>query len=101
MAALIRSATTEPDKVLRANAVAYLNGCAGPAEQLVPLGLKFLKSDDAYDRWNGARLLKGYLSTREVEQAFQAAAADPDSRVRSLVRAALKNSAPKRKPSTL
>src|SRR5262249_28499316 len=65
IAALILSANTDPNKVLRANAVGYLSSCGGPAEQLVPLGLRFLQSEDGYDRWQGALLLRDYQSVSE------------------------------------
>jgi HEAT repeat protein len=95
IAALIQSATSDPDRTLRANAVGYLRGCDGPADQLLPLGLKFLGSEDGYDRCRGAMLLQNYLSMREVRTAFEAAISDPDERVRSVVQRVLPETSPR------
>ena len=93
--ALIRSANSDPDPTLRANAVLYLGGSHGPAQQMVPLGLKFLKSDDGYDRWAAALLLQDYRTIREVRTALEAAISDPDDRVRSVIERALNDEAVK------
>lgn len=97
IAALIRSASTETDRSLRANAVLYLDRSRGPAEQLVPLGLKFLHSDDGYARWTAATMLRGYTDIPEVRSAMELALTDSDSRVRSAAERALQGSP--RKPS--
>ena len=97
IAALIQSAKSDPDRTLRASAVMYLRGCDGPAEQLVPIGLKFLGGEDRYDRWAGALVLEAYLSMPDVRAAFETAISDPDDRVRSVVQAALKEAAKERR----
>jgi HEAT repeat protein len=91
IAALLIAATTGPDNVIRANALSYLQGCGGPAEQVVPVGLKFLKNGDGYDRWNAVLLLRDYLSVQEVRGALEIAATDSDPRVQSAAESALKN----------
>jgi hypothetical protein len=91
--ALIRSANGDPDPGLRANAVLYLAGSRGLAHQLVPLGLKFLQSDDGYQRWAGANLLQDYRTNPEARTALQAALSDPDERVRSASQRALTDDA--------
>ena len=80
-----------------ANAVLYLERSRGPAEQLVPLGLKFPKSDDGYTRWAAASLLPGYVNVPEVRSALEQALTDSDSRVRIAAERALQE--PPRKPS--
>jgi HEAT repeat protein len=90
IAALIKSATVDPDRTLRANALLYLRRCGGPENELVPLGLTFLGSEDGYDRWTGATFLRDYLAVSEVRAAFESARADDDERVRSVIEGALK-----------
>jgi len=97
IAALIRSASTETDQQIRANFLLYLEGSRGPAEQLVPLGLKFIRSDDGYTRWAAASMLRDYVSIAEVRSALEQALTDSDSRVRSAAERALQE--PPRKPS--
>ena len=92
IAALIMSAHSDPDPTLRANAVLYLGGSRGPAEQLVPLGLEFLRSENGYARWAGASLLANHRSTPEAKTALEAAISDPDERGRSVVKGALEGS---------
>lgn len=70
IAALIRMLTTETNAILRANALGYLNGSEGPTEVLVPLGLKFLRSTNAYDRQQAKWLLLGYKHVEEVRAAL-------------------------------
>jgi len=70
IAGLIRVANTETNAILRANALLYLNGSDGPAEVLVPLGLKFLRSTNAYDRKMAKYLLSGYKHVEEVRAAL-------------------------------
>ena len=91
MSAIAGDATTGPDNVIRANALSYLQGCGGPAEQVVPVGLKFLKNGDGYDRWNAVLLLRDYLSVQEVREALEITATDSDPRVQSAAESALKN----------
>jgi hypothetical protein len=88
--ALIRSANSDPNPRLRANAVFYLKGSRAPAHQMALLGLKFLQSDDRYDRWAAAMLLHDYRAIPEVRTALEAAISDPDDRVRSVIQLALK-----------
>ena len=57
MEELLRSANSETNAALRANALGYLRDSKGPAEILVPLGLRFIRSEDAYARWQAAGLL--------------------------------------------
>jgi hypothetical protein len=91
--ALIRSAGSDPDSMLRANAVLYLSRSRGAAEQMVPLGLKFLKSDDGYERWAAASLLLEYRAVPEARAVLAEAISDPDQRVRSVSERALKEQA--------
>ena len=91
--ALVRSATSEPDPVLRANAVLYLRDSGAPAQQVVPLGLSFLKSDDGYQRWAAASLLLQYRADPEARAALASTISDADQRVRSVGERALKQSA--------
>ena len=50
---LVRAANAESDRGLRANALLYLSHAKGYDAVLVPLGLRFLQSEDGYDRWIG------------------------------------------------
>lgn len=70
IAALMRMANTETNAILRANALLYLHGSDGPAEVLVPLGLKFLRSTNAYDRKMAKSMLLGYKHVEEVRAAL-------------------------------
>lgn len=70
IAALIRAANTETNATLRANALGYLPRSGGPAEELVPLGLKFLRSTNAYDRKQARWMLSGYKHLEEVRAAL-------------------------------
>ena len=79
--------------MLRANAVLYLSGSGGSAQQMVPLGLRLLKSDDGYQRWAGASLLLQYRAVPEARAALASAISDPDQRVRSVSERALNESA--------
>jgi hypothetical protein len=90
--ALIRSANSEPDPMLRANALLYLRGSGGAAQQIVPLGVSFLKSADGYQRCAAASLLLQYRAVPEARAALASAISDPDQRVRSLSEQALKES---------
>jgi hypothetical protein len=81
-AALIRVATLESNRSLRANALLYLRGSKAPADQVVPLTLQFLRSDDAYTRRMAAGLLADYRSLAEVSNALHRALSDPDENVR-------------------
>jgi hypothetical protein len=83
IAALVRFANTETNGHLAANALLYLQGSQGPAEVLAPLGLRFLRSTDAYERWAGAQVLQGYAKHDGVEHALRKATEDPDKRVSS------------------
>ena len=78
---LVRFAHTETDSLSRVDALKYLHGSQGPAELLVPLGLEFLHSKDAYERWAGALVLDGYTAHEGVEEALRKATEDPDKRV--------------------
>jgi HEAT repeat protein len=89
--ALIRSATNDPDPTLRAFAVFHLEGSRSPAQQVVPLGLKFLQSDHGYERLAAASLLQEYRDIPEVRTALKAAISDPDERVRSLIQRVLED----------
>jgi len=80
--ALIR-ATLDPDRSVRVTAILSLPGRNGPTNLIVPVGLKFLRSDDGYERWGGASLLGGYAAADGVLPALKAASGDPDERVRS------------------
>jgi HEAT repeat protein len=91
--ALIRSANSEPDPMLGANALLYLSGSGAEAQQVVPLGLTFLKSDDGYRRWAAASLLLRYRAVPEAQAALVSAISDPDQRVRSVSERALKEPA--------
>jgi HEAT repeat protein len=83
--ALIRSASSDPDRRIRANAVLYLSSFRedGAANGLVPLGIQFLKSEDGYERWVGAKLLAAHVSVQEAQTSLKAALNDSDDRVRS------------------
>jgi hypothetical protein len=87
--ALIRSANTETDPSLRANALGYLRRSKGPPEILVPLGLQFMSSDDAYARWQAASFLARYMQIDEARKALEKATNDPDQRVRSTAASAM------------
>jgi HEAT repeat protein len=93
--ALIHSADSDPDGRFRASIVLGLSRFrkGGETNRLVPLGLRFLRSEDGYNRWAGASLLQNYRSVPEVKTALHAAASDPDERVRSVIARALKESA--------
>jgi HEAT repeat protein len=80
--ALVRAANADPDRALRANALLYLSDAKGRDEVLVPLGLRFLQSEDGYDRWAGVALLASHLDVERVRDALEKAANDPDERVR-------------------
>jgi hypothetical protein len=82
ISALLRAATVETNRTLRANILNYLRGSRAPAEQAVPLGLQLLRSEDAYTRSRAAGLLAEYRSIDEVDKALEAAANDPDEDVR-------------------
>jgi len=82
ISALLRAATTETNRILRANALNSLRGTGAPAEEVVPLALELLRSEDAYSRWQAAGLLVDYRSIDEVDKALGAAANDSDERVR-------------------
>jgi hypothetical protein len=82
ISAFLRDATVETNQILRANALGYLRGSGAPAEKTVPLGLEFLRSEDAYTRWQAAGFLADYRSIDEVDKALEAATNDPDERVR-------------------
>jgi hypothetical protein len=55
----------------------------------VPLGLRFLQSDDGYDRWVGASLLASHIDADGVRSALERAIKDSDERVRSAASSAL------------
>jgi hypothetical protein len=82
ISALLRAATVETNRSLRANALGYLRGSGAPAEKAVPVALESLRSEDAYTRWQAAGLLADYRSIDQVDKALEAAANDPDERVR-------------------
>ena len=90
IAALIKSATTDPDRALRANAFLYLSRCGGPENELVQLALRFLGSEDGHHRWAGANFLRDYMAVSAVRTAFESARADDDERFRSVIEGALK-----------
>ena len=71
--ALLQAIETEPDRQLRANLLLYLRGSGAPAEQVVPVGLRFLQSDDAYTRRMAATLLRDYRTDENVQRALEAA----------------------------
>ncbi len=82
IAALIRVATLESNRSLRANALSYLQGSKAPADQVVPLTLQLLRSEHAYTRRMAAGLLADYRSFPEVSNALHRALSDPDESVR-------------------
>ncbi len=88
---MLRSAATETNAVIQANAVLYLAKfeANGSAAQLVPLGLQFLKSEAGYSRWAGANLLASFTGESTVRAALEAAEKDPDERVRATASRAL------------
>ena len=90
--ALIQSAASDPDALIRANALLYLSSFREGAatNRLVSLGLQSLKTDDGYTRWTATLLLRNYRSIPEVEAAFLSLASDPDERVRTVVAKAIK-----------
>ena len=71
--ALIRAASGETNGQLRANFLLYLTGSRAPAEQVVPLGLRSLRTGDAYERGMAAGLLKDYTSDENVRKALEEA----------------------------
>jgi HEAT repeat protein len=87
--ALVRAADAEPDRGLRADTLLYLSNARGHDEVLVPLGLRFLQSEDGYDRWAGASLLASRVDADGVRAALDKAANDSDERVRSTAKRAL------------
>jgi hypothetical protein len=82
IAALLRVATLETNRSLRANALGYLKGSGAMADEVVPLALESLRSEDGYMRWQAADLLLDYRSIAEVSKALQTATNDPDPLVR-------------------
>jgi hypothetical protein len=92
IAALVSSAETETNLMLRANAMLYLSRSRAPAVQLVPLGLKRLQSDDGYERWAAASMLVDYADLPDVRVALEQAKRDADPRVRDAAERALQSS---------
>jgi hypothetical protein len=82
VAALIRMANTDSNSQNRANALLYLQGNRGSPDQLVILGLKFIESEDPYERWAAAKLLSDFHDLPEAHKALEQALHDDDSRVR-------------------
>jgi HEAT repeat protein len=87
--ALVRAADSEPDRGLRANTLLYPSHARGHDDVLIPLGLRFLQSEDGYDRWTGASLLASHADVDGVRPALEKATGDPDERVRSAAKRAL------------
>jgi len=69
-AALIRMLNTETNAILRVNALLYVQGSDAPAEVLVPLGLKSLRSTNAYERQKAKWILLKYRHVEEVRAAL-------------------------------
>jgi hypothetical protein len=87
--ALVRAADAESDRCLRANTLLYLSHARGHDDVLVPLGLRFLQSEDGYDRWAGVSLLANHADVDGVRHALEKATSDADERVRSAAKRAL------------
>lgn len=90
--ALVLCASSDPDPRVRANAVFYLSSFreVGPSETLIALGQQYVTSDDAYERWAGAKLLAAHAaSAPEAYNALKAVLNDSDERVRSTASHAL------------
>ena len=81
-AALLRSATVETNFRARAEAFRALSSSGAQADQVVPLGLRLLGSEDGYTRRQAAEVLVDYRSLAEVSNALHAALSDPDVEVR-------------------
>lgn len=86
IAALTHMARVESDNQLRANALLYLKGSGGPAEQLVPPALESIASIDGYERWAAVLVLTDYPQHTGAVATLVAATEDSDPRVQSIAR---------------
>ena len=75
-AALIRSATTETNRAICANALLYLQRSRTPLEQILPVALPALQSTDRYTRDMATTLLREYANDERVRKALEAASAN-------------------------
>jgi hypothetical protein len=71
IAALVRYANQDPSLTQRFNGLIYLHNCNGPAELIVPLGLKYLRSESDRAQAAAARLLEGYKEDEKVRKALE------------------------------
>src|SRR5438046_2530727 len=85
----MRAETTTPCRKGQWGVSGQSGAKPGPAEELVPLGLKVLRSDEGYARWAAATMLRGYSDIPEVRSALEQAMTDSDARVRSTAERAL------------
>lgn len=87
--ALIHAAT-DPDRSVRVRALFSLPRGGVSTDRIVPLGLGLLSSLDPVERWAAASLLQDYTAFFGVAGALRDAENDLDDRVRSVAKAALK-----------
>lgn len=93
--ALVRTATSESNPRLRANAVGCLRHSKAPADRMVPIGLRFIRSEDGYDRWHAAQLLAQYIAVDDkAHEALEGALNDSDNPVRLTATNALRRQRP-------
>lgn len=71
IAALVQYASSDASLSTRCNGLIYLRGCNGPAELIIPLGLKYLNSQSRFARDAAAELLAPYRQDEEVRKALE------------------------------
>jgi hypothetical protein len=71
VAALVQYANDDPTLGKRYNALIYLHGRGGPADLVVPIGLKYLQSQNSYAQKAAARLLEDYKQDERARRALQ------------------------------
>ena len=90
IAALVQYSSGDPSLSKRCNGLIYLHGCNGPAELIMPLGLKYLRSESRYAQKAAADLLDPYRQDEQVREALEqyqhrsAAPAPTDDRKKGL-----------------
>jgi hypothetical protein len=87
--ALVRAANSDPDSRLRGEVLFYFPRKGGPTNLLAPVALRFIRSEDPYQRWPAAEVLASYIGADGARTALEGALNDPDQRVRSVARRAL------------
>jgi hypothetical protein len=71
VAALVQYGNDDPSLAKRVNALIYLRGCDGPAELVVLLGLKYLRSESQYAQRAAVELLQDYKQDERVREALE------------------------------